>query len=94
MEEETKVLNVYLEYAKAKPHFKSRDEYFATYDGSPHTYKMLKGAPLLVNVDGHYMYLSDILNLIKKDYVYNVIVEWSKVPNDPNFKWGFSFHLK
>lgn len=53
---------VYLNYYKAEK--VDRDKFFAKYDNPKASYKLLQGAPLLVNVEGSYVQAFDIPELI------------------------------
>ena len=83
-------MKVYLEYVRIRKYFVNREEYLAKYDSSRGNYKLLTGAPLLINVDGNYMYLDDILKFIRNDALAGSVIEWSKGYSNKRFE----FHIQ
>lgn len=87
---------IYLDYYKAK--LVDRDEFLKTYSSSTGGYKLLRGAPLLVNVDGSYVKCMDIPELItnRNQRVLSAVNRWLtdlRMPSNVtdgeilNFRW-------
>ena len=65
---------IYLDYYKAN--IVDLKEYYETYDSNRQTYALLKGAPLLVNVQGSYIKANDLPNLVVNKRFVIVVNQW------------------
>lgn len=86
---------VYLRYKLDK--VVDRTKYFNTYSASTGIYKMLNGAPLLVNVEGSYVKAIDIPELIVYRKHLSIVNRWIQELKQPletggiviDFKWRY-----
>lgn len=87
---------VYLDYWKADK--LDLKKYYETYDKPRSQYRLLQGAPLLVNVEGHYVKANDIPELIvnRNWRVLSAVNKWMMELKNPsnvsskevlNFRW-------
>jgi len=53
-----------LDYRKAKKYIVNREEFMMINSGSSKTYKMIIGAPILVNVEGSYIDMKDLAKCV------------------------------
>lgn len=85
-------MTIYLRYKHDK--VVDREKYLSTYSAST-GYKMLKGCPLLVNVEGSYVKANDIPSLLVSRKYAKQVMDWlQELKNPPNvggiimeFKW-------
>lgn len=77
---------IYLDYYKAK--IVDLKEYYETYDSNRQTYAMLKGAPLLVNVQGSYVKANDLPNLVVNKRFVIIVNQWLLELRNPIEKDG------
>jgi len=76
---------VILNYYKAEK--VDRGKFFAKYDNTKLSYKLLQGAPLIVNVEGRYIKAFDIPDLIinRSQRVLSAVNKWLlELHNPPN----------
>lgn len=85
-------MTVYLDYWKAE--LIDLRKHYETYDNPRSQYRLLQGAPLLVNVEGHYVRANDLPDLVvsrNKFFVNQWLIELRNPPNNGgivlNFKW-------
>ena len=87
-------MTIYLDYYKARK--VDLKAYYETYDNNRQTYKLLKGAPLLVNVQGSYVEANDLPKLVCNKRNAIIVNQWLlelKNPTDTdcytvlNFVW-------
>jgi len=87
-------MTIYLNRYKAKT--VDLKEYYGTYDNNRQTYKLLKGAPLLVNVQGSYVEANDLPKLVCNKCNAIIVNQWLLELRNPtdtdhftvlNFKW-------
>lgn len=82
---------IYLDYYRAHP--VDRNAFFNNHDGSDQTYKMLKGAPLLICVEGSYVEVRDLPNLVVNKCQGFIVNQWvanvlkSVEPAFITYKW-------
>jgi len=67
-------MTVYLNRYKAKT--VDLKEYYETYESSQRSYKLLVGAPLLVNVEGSYVNANDLPNLVVNKSKLFAVNQW------------------
>lgn len=69
-------MTVLLNYWKANKI--DRNEYFRKYDNVKLSYKMLQGAPLLINIEGHCIKVFDIPDLVinRSQRVLSAVNKW------------------
>lgn len=65
---------IYLDYYKAN--IVNLKEFYETYDSNRQTYALLKGAPLLVNVQGSYVKANDLPNLVCNKRFVIIVNQW------------------
>lgn len=65
---------IYLDYYRAHP--VDRNQFFNDRDGSDQTYKMLQGTPLLVCVEGSYVDVNDLPNLVINKCQGFIVNQW------------------
>lgn len=87
-------MTIYLNRYKAK--LVNLREFYKTYDNNRQTYNLLKGAPLLVNVQGGYVEANDLPNLVCNRRFVPIVNQWLLELRNPidtdhftvlNFKW-------
>jgi hypothetical protein len=86
-------MTIYLDYYRAK--IVDLNEYYNKYDSNRTTYSLLKGAPLLVNVEGSYIDANALPNLvcnkrfviIVNQYLLELRNPIDKSKSTLNFKW-------
>lgn len=88
-------MTIYLDYYKANK--VDLKEHYENYDNNRQTYNLLKGAPLLVNVQGSYINVNDLPNLIVNKRFVPIVNQWLIELRNPqpqsnhctilNFKW-------
>ena len=82
---------IYLDCYRAHP--VDRNRFFEDHDGSEIAYKMLKGTPLLVCVEGSYIDINDLPNLVVNKCQGFIVNQWvSNVKNGAqpafvSFQW-------
>jgi len=88
-------MTIYLNRYKAKT--VDLKEYYETYDNNRQTYKLLKGAPLLVNVQGSYVKADDLPKLvvnkrfiiIVNQFLLELINPTERKASPLHFKWKY-----
>lgn len=86
-------MTIYLDYYKAN--IVDLGKYYETYDSNRQTYALLKGAPLLVNVQGSYVKADDLPNLVVNKRFVIIVNQWLLEIRNPiekdgkalNFRW-------
>lgn len=87
-------MTIYLDYYKANK--VDLKEYYRKYDDPKSSYKLLNGAPLLVNVEGHYVKANDLPDLVCNRRFIPLVNKWIMELKNPSnvssrgtldFKW-------
>lgn len=86
---------IYLDYYKAKKI--DLKDYYRNYDNTNFSYKLLKGAPILVNVQGSYVEANDIPKLVVNKHFRFIVNQWVMELRNPQpnrsstltFKWKY-----
>lgn len=88
-------MTIYLNYYKSHKEVDLK-EFYKVYDNPRASYKLLQGAPLLVNVEGRYIEANDLPNLIINRCFVPIVNQWLLELRNPsnvndgeilNFKW-------
>lgn len=86
-------MTIYLDYYKAK--IVDRFKFYNTYSSNTGGYKLLKGSPLLVNVEGSYIRANDIPELLVSRKYAKQVNDWLAELKEPtnvggiiiDFRW-------
>lgn len=82
---------VYLSYNKARPI--DRNKFLEEHDASKQTYKTLKETPLLICIEGSYIAVDDLPNLVVNKYYGSIVNQWvsniksGNIPAFITYKW-------
>ena len=69
-------MTIYLDYYKAKKLTVDLKEFYRKFDNPRTPYRLLQCAPLLVNVEGHYIEAKDLPNLVINRRFVPIVNQW------------------
>lgn len=87
------IIKLNLEKALKEGLIVNRNKFFDEFDSNRQTYNLLKGAPLLISVEGTYVYVNNLPNLVVNRHQGFIVNQWvSNVtkglkPSFITFKW-------
>lgn len=77
-------MNIYLDYYKAVREHKivNRESFYAKYGSRP-GHKMLQGTPLVINIEGTYIKVDDLVDLITNRSLVPIVLKWMIATKQP-----------
>lgn len=70
------IIKLNLDKALREGFIVDRNKFFDEYDSNRQSYNLLKGAPLLISVEGTYVYVNNLPNLVVNKYQGFIVNQW------------------